>query len=216
MTASEPLGLSPINFFHVSGTCRYVEKKLPLIGTAACKKYLLGDTSALTDEEAFAKVALGWNEEGIAIQAVIDQPPIRSLFPEVVRGDSLEVFIDTRDVKASGFNTRFCHHFFALAEPVGGKQAGEITRFRTDEDRHPLCNPNDLKISCDIGSKSYTLHLFIPAHCLMGYDPEQFQRIGFSYRINRPDSPSQHFTAITQEYRIEEQPSLWSSLQLSR
>ena len=58
------------------------------------------------------------------------------------------------------------------------------------------------------------LQIFIPAECLHGYDPEQFDRLGFSYRINRYALPPQHFSVVTKEYQIEQQPSLWSHMRL--
>ena len=103
------------------------------------KKYLLADTSALCSEESFAEVAMGWHQQGLEIYVRIDEPFRQAHYPEVDRGDSIEVFVDTRDVKTASFNTRFCHHFFFLAEGIEGHFAGEMTRFRT-EDVHPLCD----------------------------------------------------------------------------
>jgi hypothetical protein len=121
--------------------------------------------------------------------------------------------IDTRDVKTAGFNTRFCHHFFFLSEPVEGLVAGEITRFRT-EDTHELCDPQDLKVISSRKKNSYTMNLFIPGSCLYGYDPDQFNRLGFTYRLNRAHGFPQHFSVVSEDYQIEQQPSLWSSLRL--
>ena len=216
-------------------------------------------------------------EEGIELQVVVNQPVQECFYPDVSRGDGIELFFDTRDVKTSGYNTRFCHHFFFLPEAVDGHQAGELTRFRT-EDVHDLCDPNELKIksreaiaklpaaqnrpfdaSCRGGgsstppsmseppphepakpvlargvkiidfslaasfattsqtsSRGYSLQIFIPSQCLYGYDPDQFDRMGFSYRLNRYRGDPQHFSAVTDEYQIEQQPSLWSSVQLVR
>ena len=177
------------------------------------KKYFLPDLSDLCSEPSFARAALGWNKDGLELFLEADKPVRHCHYPDVTRGDSFEVFIDTRDVKTSGFNTRFCHHFFFLPEAVEGHQAGEITRFRT-EDIHELCDPKDLKIKANLQNRSYTLNIFIPAQCLYGYDPEQFDRMGFTYRVNRPDGPAQHFAVITEDYQIDQQPSLWSSIKL--
>jgi hypothetical protein len=167
----------------------------------------------LCGEESFAVIAMGWNAEGIECLITIESPFVKAFFPDITRGDSVELFFDTRDVKTSGFNTRFCHHFFFLAEPVEGRQAGELTRFRT-EDTHVLCDPAALKVQAKTKSRTQTLHIFIPAQCLHGYDPEQFSRLGFSYRVNRAEGFAQHFTVLSEDYQIEEQPSLWSSLRL--
>lgn len=185
-------------------------------------KYLLPDTSSLTNEKPFGKVALTWNKEGLEVFALIEQPFQRISYPDISQGDSLEVFIDTRDVKTSGYNTRFCHHFFALAVPPEEKQssesgetwqAEEISRFR-NEDLHELCNPYDLKVQASFKKNNHTLQLFIPTHCLHGYDPDQVSRLGFTYRINRPDGPPQHLSVRSDDYKIEQQPSLWASVKL--
>jgi hypothetical protein len=209
--------ITPINFFQISADCMHAahgkEKAFPFLTKQNFQKYLLPDTSGLCSEESFAQVAVAWHEDGLEAFVNIDYPFKRAFYPEVDRGDSVELFIDTRDVKTSGFNTRFCHHFFFLAEGVEGHIAGEITRFRT-EDTHPLCDPTDLKVKSLCQHSSYCLHIFIPSHCLYGYDPEQFNRLGFTYRINRSEGFSQHFSVVTDDYQIEQQPSLWGSLRL--
>ncbi|MBA3817221.1 MAG: hypothetical protein H0X29_12040 [Parachlamydiaceae bacterium] len=217
MSFSDELApITPINFFQITADCHYLEnfslKTFPSIKTMK-GKHIIPDTSALCGEKAFAQVAIGWHAEGIEFRVNVHSPFKRARYPEVDRGDSFEVFIDTRDVKSSGFNTRFCHHFFFLAEAIEGQQAGEITRFRT-EDSHPLCDPNDLKVKAQSTSSEYTLNIFIPNHCLNGYDPAQFSRLGFSYRINRADGFPQHFTVVTEDYQVDQQPSLWGTLRL--
>lgn len=220
MTFSEEfVPLTPVNFFQISADCLYLppskEKKFPTITKNQAQTMLLPDTSDLCSEESFAEVSLGWNEEGLEAYVRVNRPFKRAFYPEVERGDSVELFIDTRDVKTSGFNTRFCHHFFFLAEGVEGHLAGEMTKFRT-EDIHPLCDPSELKVKSLVQSSGYTLNIFIPSHCLYGYDPDQFNRLGFAYRINQADGFSQHFTVVTEDFPIEQQPSLWGSLILKR
>jgi hypothetical protein len=123
--------------------------------------------------------------------------------------------IDTRDIKTSGYNTRFCHHFFFLPEAVDERTCGEITHFRT-EDRHPLCNAEKLQITTKKGSLHYQMEIFLPKEVLHGYDPSQVDRLGFTYRFNRKNDDPQLFCCSSFEFTIEEQPSLWSSLKLVR
>lgn len=214
MLEEEFPGLAPINFLQIEGSCPYIKTPpLPHPKEKTGKGYLLPDTSVLCCEEHFAEVSLGWNKEGLCALICVDQPLSRTIYPEIQQGDSVELFIDTRDIKTSGYNTRFCHHFYFLPEAFEGHQAGEITRFRTEES-HSHCDPTLLKVKTLATKSGYSMQIFIPTECLHGYDPEQFNRIGFTYRINRPNGQSQHYTALTNEYRIEEQPSLWSSLKL--
>lgn len=207
--------LTPVNFFQISCDCHALPHpiKFPSIDKKNFKHYLLPDTSEYCAEDSFAEVALGWNTEGVEACVKVNVPFKQAYYPGVERGDSVELFFDTRDVKSASFNTRFCHHFFFLAEAVDGKFAGEATHFRT-EDTHPLCDPKDLKVSAVTSSRSYQLNIFIPNRCLIGYDPEQFNRIGFSYRINRSEGRPQHFSVVSEDYQIDQQPSLWASLKL--
>lgn len=197
---------SPVSFFKLGWDCPYIEE-----GEKELKK--LPTTSDLCLEDHFATLFMGWNENGLYFQCHSLSPFQDAFYPDVTRGDSVELFIDTRDVKTSGFNTKFCHHFFFLPQSVDGHKAEEITKFRT-EDAHELCDPKDLHVTSDLKNSGYHLKIFIPAHCLHGYDPHQFQRIGFTYRINRYGKPPQHFSCLSGEFPIEQQPSLWSSVQL--
>jgi len=172
--------------------------------------YQLEDTTFLQGEDSFAKVWGGWCQEGLRFYFSIDKPVEKVSYPEIRSSDSIELFIDTRDVKTSGFNTKFCHHFYFLPEKVDGRQAAEITRFRT-EDSHLLCDHQELKVSVKTGKNSYAVDLFIPEHCLTGYDPLHFKRIGFCYRINTPQQESMHYAISSKTYKIEENPSLWST-----
>jgi hypothetical protein len=193
--------LTPIGFIQLQMECRYLPpNKFPSFTKKNKDKYLLPNTSSLC-------------AEGLELLTQINTAITNVIYPEVTKGDSVEIFIDTRDVKTSGFNTKFCHHFFFLPEAIEGQMAGEVTRFRT-EDAHELCNPKDLQVEMKSGWRSYSLNIFIPSHCLHGYDPEQYNRLGFSYRVNRAGGKPQHFSVVTGEYQVEQQPSLWSSLRL--
>lgn len=205
---------TPVNFFHLSLDCLRLPKSKKgdfALTSKNYRNYLLPDTSSLTGDDYFTEVALGWSPEGLEIFAFIEGSYSRSVYPQLEKGDSLEVCIDTRDVKTSGYNTRFCHYFFFLPEAVEGRQAGELTKFRT-EDAHELCNSSDLIVKSTLKAGKYFLQCLIPAHCLHGYDPEQFDRMGMTYRINRAGAASQHFSVTSEDYKFQEQPSLWSTV----
>jgi len=202
--------LLPISFYGLSWDCPHLKNKdlRPSFTT-----HLIPNTGHLCDEETFAKVAMGWREDGLTFNVLIGRPFKKTFFPEISKGDSLEIFIDTRDIKTSGFNTRFCHHFFFLPEPFEGLTAAEITHFRT-EDKHELCDPKLLVCQPHLGQKNYSMNIFIPKECLHGYDYAQFDRLGFTYRLNRLGGKPQHFSVSSHEFPLEQQPSLWSSIKL--
>lgn len=217
MFEEKPLSITPVSFFALACDCRRLPKKdrFPAFSTHA-----LPSTSTLCHEYPFAQVAIGWNEEGLGFNILVNQPFTQSFFPDIERGDSIELMIDTRDIKTSGFNTRFCHHFYFLPKEVDGQLHGEITHFRTD-DNHPLCDPQLLQSETEskvrlFRSNSYEMKIFIPASCLHGYDPHQFDRLGMTYRINRCGGKPQHFSVSSKDYQIDQQPALWASLKLVR
>ena len=190
LEALEGLALSPVNYFALDVDCPKEGSKLP-------------STEELTDEEIFADLSIAWSDEKIivTVQAKADLEH---------EGNSVELFFDTRDLKTAGFNHRFCHHFLFDADH---EEAQEITRFRT-EDRHELADPGSLHLSIEKKKKSYMLTAEIPAESLHGYAPDQFNRLGFTYRINRAGDSSQHFTLLSREYPLDQSPSLWATLRL--
>jgi hypothetical protein len=215
----EIVSMAPVNFFQLGADIHSLptgKGKTPFrLEPLVFSKYKLPDSSKFCHEKPFAKIAMGWSKEGVEIAVHVEVESIRCAYPNFSTGDSVELMIDTRDVKTSGYNTRFCHHFFFLPEAVDGVQAGEITRFRT-EDTHELCDAKDLQIKTHSQNEGYRINIFIPAHCLFGYDPDQFNRLGFTYRINASTHHPQHFSVLSDEFQIEQQPSLWASLTLAQ
>lgn len=207
---NESFSLNPVHFFALSCDCLYLPHKEQ---GPSLMSHALPSTQRLTREEQFAKIAMGWNEEGLALFIQVNQPASTSFYPQIEQGDSVELFFDTRDLKSAGFNTRFCHHFFFLPQPIEGVTKGEKTHFRT-EDRHPLCDPQMLYCQTQLKKNQYQMKIFIPTECLYGYDPKQFDRLGLTYRINRHQGEPQHFVVVSQDYQIDQQPSLWGSLKL--
>jgi hypothetical protein len=116
-----------------------------------------------------------------------------------------------RDLKTKSHVSKFCHHFVFTPDEKEGVHGKETTRFHSD-DVHRLCDPDDLSVSVDAKESSYTLKIEIPAHCLFGYDPKQFPRMGFTYRIRRAKAPAQHFAVSSEEYPLEQHPALWATV----
>lgn len=199
----------PIDFFSAQIDLQGLEKG------ALKKKCLLPDFSDLLFEDRFAEVLMGWDQRGLAFDVQVNKPFTESFYPNVQKGDSVELFIDTRDLKTAGFVTRFCHHFAILPKAMDGVIAQEITSFRTD-DRHELCDASAILVESDFHKRSFSLRIFIPAECLHGYDPSSFERLGFTYRINRFEGEPQHFVVSSDYFNIENQPSLWSSMALKK
>ncbi len=199
---------SPEYFFALDIDCQKWDKN----SFGQSKKYELPAVCSLWGEEEFARVFMSWGLEGLyfIVQVVSDE--VNVSYPDVTKGDSIELFIDTLHLKSAKLTHRFCHHFYFLPERIEGKECGEITRFRT-EDTHPLCNADDLELQVSSLKKGYVAEIFIPEKCLFGYRPEDQPLIGFTYRINRAKATPQHF-ALSSDVAIDQHPDLWASLRL--
>ncbi len=200
----------PIDFFTVELDLLPAEWKKNL-----SKKHILPDFTDLLFEDLFAHISMGWHEKGLFFEVDVRKPFEECFFPEYRKGDSVEFFIDTRAMKSGGFLTRFCHHFVFLPKPVDEIIAQEVTRFRTD-DSHELCDSEKLQVSAKFTSRSYALQIYLPLESLHGYDPVSFDRLGFSYRINRPSKDPQHFTVSSDYLAVENQPSIWSTMHMRK
>lgn len=201
--------LLPIDFFSIECT---IEKNQEMFHKKM-EKHFLPQTSELLNEQAFANLALLWDEEGIYGQLQVDEAFAESLYPEYREGDSLELFFDTRNIKTAGFATKFCHHFLLLPVEVNGIHAKELTRFRS-EDSHPLAETLDAKIETEFLKKGYIMRFFLSKNCFYGYEPLSSSSLGFTYRINRAGKNAQHFSVSSLYYSIEQQPSLWATIHL--
>jgi len=194
--------MSPSQFFAVSADCFLVRGKFK-----PSKETLLPSNSDLLDEDSFAEVYAGWTPSKLVFYFDVNVPF------QSTEGDSIELFLDTRDMKTKSTISKFCHHFVffpTLSQNFYGK---EITRFRSD-DTHNLCHPEDLNVTPKIEKKGYSLMIEIPKDCLHGFDPLNFPRIGFTYQINRTGGKPQHFAVSSDEYAIEQSPSVWGTLNL--
>jgi hypothetical protein len=203
--------LTPVHFFTIQGQI----SRLPANHKGSILKLgTLPDLSGLCGESPVAQLAGAWGDEGLLFELHVEGDFAHPVFPRLEEGDSLELFIDTRDLKSTGFNHRFCHHFYILPiELKGVPRAGEVTRFRT-EDSHDLCPPGELKV-VDLSRSSW--QFWIPKNCLVGYDPDQSETIGFTYRLNRWAKRSQqHYAVHSREYSVDQLPGLWSSMRLVR
>lgn len=200
--------LTPAQFFGISSNCLYSKHSLK-----PNKAFILPETADLLGEEAFADVFASWDVDKISfyIQSHISfQSPGDGDFRN---GDSIELFIDTRDLKTKGVVSRFCHHFVFFPVLVQNFYGREVTRFR-GEDIHRLCHPEDLQVIPQVDSNSYAVSIEIPSSCLHGYDPLSFPRLGFTYRINRTGGLPQHFAVSSEEFVIEQHPATWGTLKL--
>lgn len=155
-----------------------------------------------------AKVSMSWSFNGLNflfdIETAFDEPH--------PRGDCVELFIDTRDLKSSTV-TQFCHHFLIFPEVVDGESAREVTRFRSEE-RHPLAHPDLLSVKSSKVKGRRKMEIFIPKEALFGYDPSRIRRLGFNYRVQEASGDWQVLSVSAEDFPIEQHPLLWATINL--
>lgn len=204
----EKLSLHPIHYFDVTWDLMQLKPKTALKSA----RYLVPSLEEVTGEAPFAELYMAWEREGLHLLVDVQKKIDSCFFPNYEAGDSFELFIDTRALKSAGFPHKFCHHFLFLPEAVEGIDRREIIRFRT-EDAHAPCDPDELQLKVSRGRDSYSMEIFIPSSCLNGYEGE---KIGFTYRLNRPEYTSQHFNLLSEEFTIGQNPALWSTAELKK
>ncbi len=204
--------LSPAFFFNVRCPLARIEEKKSL----ERQRFKLPHYDWLLDEASFADVYMGWDPKRVVFAFDVHKPFEEARYPQFEDGDSVEIFIDTRDMKEATYAHRFCHHFVFLPAEVQGVRALEITRLRAD-DKRPLCDPEEIGVDVEFGKKSYTMRIELPASCLYGFDPAAFDRLGFTYKINRatgPNGRTQHFSVSSRSCGLAQFPALWASMSL--
>jgi hypothetical protein len=200
--------LQPVHFCAFQIDCLYT------FGEKLEKKHRLPDLSCFYLEDSFAAVSMGWQEKGISIEI---EPKKRTKSLAYLEGLMVDLFLDTRDVKTAGYPTRFCHHFCLSPRgtPDHSWHIHELTHFR-GEDKHELCDPDLCRVETPLVGSSRVIAIFLPSEALHGYDPLQFARSGFTYRISRKGGKRQYFSADDADFVIAAQPSLWASVQYIR
>jgi hypothetical protein len=213
------MSLIPNRFlFHISHPCPYVKNMPP--NHDLPEECRVDNFAAMDERRNFADIGLGWNEFGLGFQALVkgkDQEPVGDAAKP--RGsDSVSLWIDTRDARASHRASRYCHHFYFL--PTGGgpdgdePAMGQLKIHRALQDA-PICNPGDVPFRGRRLRGGYAIDAFLPAAVLNGFDPEQNQNLGFFYWVHDNELGDQTLS-VGSEFPYMEDPSLWSVLALSK
>jgi hypothetical protein len=133
-------------------------------------------------------------------------------------GDCLELWIDTRDLKDAHRANRYCHHFYFL--PGGSGRDGKVPIGRQANVEHareqaPPCPEEFIDVGLRRLKRSYQLEIRLPAAGLNGFNPDEFNRIGFTYLLHDSERGTQSWTAGT-DLPVLSDPSLWGTLELVR
>ena len=202
--------LSVLPFFSIAASLYRLPKGKKTFFT---KDYLLPSSAAYTGEKENTSIYAAWTDDKLLFHFEI-KGSFEKADSEFRKGDSIELFIDTRDIKSRRFMTSFCHHFVIFPEKVDGFFIKEVTRFRTD-DVHALASSKDIAVTAGRSKSSCIIDAEFPHDVLHGYNPQEFNRLGFTYKINYQDKETQNFAFSSLEYLPENNPQMWGTLHLS-
>jgi hypothetical protein len=197
------------------------EKQLPCAG-----KKLLGlsdvhrlpDLGKLDDRSSFGELRMAWNQQGLAVAALIrgKRQPLRCDSKGPDRSDGVQIWIDTRNTQSIHRASRFCHHFCLLPRGGEGEKekpvAVQLPIARAKE-AAPMGDPGDILLTVDVTRDGYLLEAWLPASVLHGYDPEAQSRLGFYYELRDAELGEQTL-AVGPEFPYAADPSLWGTLEL--
>jgi hypothetical protein len=213
----------PRFLFRVAYACPYV-KGIPRKGKGdlldlpeSCR---LDNFAAIEAKPNFADVRLGWNENGIGVQARVTgkAAPWQCDASRLRGSDGLTLWIDTRDARGGHRGTRYCHQFHFL--PSGGGPDGDDAVFaQTKINRalqdSPIASASAVPFRASAVKSGYLLEAFLSATALHGFDPEQNTRLGVYYVV-RDSEHGEQTLSVGSEFPYWEDPSLWSVLELKK
>ena len=178
----------------------------------------LGDLNGLDGQPLFADLRVGWNEDGILFNALVEskRQALKCDPAKPLGSDGLQLWIDTRNTPGVHRANRFCHMFCAM--PAGGgknKQQPSVRQLEIPRCREasPLADEKSLRCKSKVSDEGYSLYVWIPADSLNGYDPEQSAVLGFYYAIQDAELGTQTM-GIGSEFPYHSDPSLWQSLEM--
>ncbi len=210
--------LAPTFLYRFAVPCQYVadlDKRMPLALPDSCVRPPL---AMLEDKPRLADVRMAWSEAGLGVSVRVQgkkQPPwCRD--SRIEDSDGLQVWIDTRNTQNIHRAGRFCHRFAFM--PIGGGRkldepvAALLAINRAKESPREI-EPRQIIVSSQRRVDGYTLDAFLPADILTGYNPSDQPQLGFTYALTDRELGTQTFT-IGPEFPIDEDPSLWGTLDL--
>jgi hypothetical protein len=210
------IGIPKRAFFQVAFPCLYRADAPAIDGTLSDwdATFLVPDLTGVEGKNPFADVYMAWNDEGLFF--AIDVQGAGGHTPDVrrpLRGDGLQVWIDTRDVRNAHRGSRYCHHFCFWPEKEKVAAGGRQFRLRRARGHPRLCDSERLDVASKVLKTGYRLEAHIPAVALTGYDPEENNRLGFTYLLRDKKLGRQVWTA-EEILPVSYDPSLWGTAEL--
>lgn len=204
--------------------CRYFKEAGALAGD---DRYLLPSLSEMEGggKHLFpCRFKAGWNEDGLAFSLRVSgkrQAPWCRQF-QFEESDGLHLYIDTRDIQSVHRATRFCHRLVFLPTLDNKTDLNSETKplaiwspiHRAKEHPNPIATER-IAVQSFLTADGYRLLIEIPGLILTGYEPNEYSSLGFHFAIQDRELGS--FAYVTPSpFPHDNDPSLWTSLQLQR
>lgn len=162
---------------------------------------------------------IAWSPRGLVVttvvagrRRVVRRAPTGADAPDVLR-----LCLDTRDVKEARRAGRFCHKF--LFCPFVGKtddaerpSAIWAPINRAKESPSPV-DVGEFRLASERRIDGFAFSAAIPASALTGFDPTDFRRLGLHFS-QRDEERGAFGLQLGEPFPIEDDPSLWTSLEL--
>jgi hypothetical protein len=188
----------------------------------------LPELGGLDAAPTFATLRAGWNEAGLGFRLAVSgkKMPAFADSSDPTESDGLQLWIDTRNTQSIHRASRFCHRFVFWPIPdkwpkatakgrsgtVAGAQQLVIALAKEDPSMSRAALVRSVSRSTAGG---YELDVWIPGECLQGYDRESNPLLGFYYAV-RDAELGEQFLSVGREFPFDHDPSLWSTLELTK
>ena len=182
--------------------------------------FFLPKLGEMDGQREFADVWACWNESGICIACRVKNKR-HALECDPVRfwmGDNLRLCTDMRDARSNKRATRFCQQFYFLPTgdgPGRDKPVAGVNKLKRAREDAPSVPADQLKVTSRVSPSGYSLQALVPASCLNGFDPSQYNRIGFYYILEDRDHGRQYLTVGDDLYWYVD-PSTWATAVLTQ
>ena len=211
--------LAPSFLFRFAVPCEHYEKPWNDQGMQLPESYRLPCFGELEGRPYFADLRCAWNSAGLffTVHVVGKEQAPWCRETRLEESDGLHVWIDTRDTHTVHRAGRFCHRFAFL--PAGGGSmldapvADQLLIHRARENAKPI-RPGILGVRSEKKIDGYLLECFVPGDAMTGYAPGDHPRLGFTYAVMDRELGWQTFS-VGSEFRFQEDPSLWGTLELT-
>ncbi len=211
--------LAPTFLFRFAAPLRYKQQVWSPTETKLGDSFRIPCFGELEARPMFADVRGAWNAQGMSFVVRVtgkrQTPWCRA--NKLDDSDGLHLFIDTRDTHNIHRASRFCHHFIFLPFGAGAGYerpvASLVDIHRAREHPKPIGH-DVLEVRGHKRHDGYVLQAHIPRQALTGYEPDDHPRLGFTYGVLDREFGWQTMS-VGAEFRFQEDPSLWSTLELA-